>query len=63
MILFRRMNIFRNHKADQHHDRKSNDKQDNEPVPGFDGHADNFEPALNRAAAKSQFATFHHAAI
>ena len=57
------MNVFRNHKTDQHHDRKSHDKQDDEPVAGFLRHADNFEPALNRAAAKSQFATFHQAVI
>ena len=63
-VLLRRMDVFRNHKADQYHDGKGHDEEDNEPVARFGGHAGSRgEPKLNRAATKSQFVTFHHAAI
>ena len=57
------MNVFRNHEADQHHEGEGHDEQDNEPVARFGRHAVKLEPALNRAAAKSQFTTFHQAAM
>lgn len=57
------MNVLRNDETDEHHDREGHNEQDDEPVAGFNAHADRLEPALNLAATKSQFTTFHHAAI
>jgi hypothetical protein len=58
------MNVFGYYKSDQHHDREGHDEEDNEPVARFSRHAaSGREPGLNRDATKSQFVTFHHAAM
>jgi hypothetical protein len=64
MILFWRMNVFGDHEPDQHHDREGHDEQDNEPVARFSRHAaSGCETGLKRDATKSQFVTFHQAAM